>query len=79
MDFKKQVSNLKIVTVIKPRIYLQWDNTEKGRDKNNCYERIEDIYVRYINTHNPSMVIINGDRFFKTLEEMYMSTLESKQ
>jgi len=29
MDFKKQVSELKIVTVTKPRVYLQWINTEK--------------------------------------------------
>ena len=75
MNFKKQVSDLKIVTVTKPRVYLQWINTEKGRDKNECYERIEDISIRYVNIHNPSMVIIQGDKFFKDLEEMFQSAL----
>lgn len=75
MNFKKQVSGVKIVTVTKPRVYLQWTNTEKGRDMHECYERIEDVYIRYINTHNPSMTIIQGDKFFKDLEEMYQRAL----
>jgi predicted GTPase len=78
MNFKKQISELKIVTVTKPRVYLQWANTEKGRDKHNCYERVEDVYIRYINTHNPSMVVIQGDKFFKDFEEMYKRSLNNK-
>ena len=73
MGFKKQVTGLKIVTVTKPRVYLQWTNTEVGRDVFDCYERVEDIYVKYINTHNPSMVISQGHTFFTDLEEMYQS------
>jgi hypothetical protein len=79
MEFKKQVSELKIVTVTKPRVYLQWINTEKGRDKHDCYERIEDVYIRYVNTHNPSMTVIQGDKFFKDLEEMYHSALANER
>jgi hypothetical protein len=78
MDFKKQISELKIVTVTKPRVYLKWINTEKGRDKYDCYERVEDVYVRYVNTHNPSILVIQGDKFFNDLEEMYHSALANE-
>lgn len=60
-------------------MYLQWINTEKGRDKHDYYERIEDVYVRYVNTHNPSMTVIRGDKFFKDLEEMYQSALANER
>jgi hypothetical protein len=79
MDFKKQVSELKIVTEIKPRVYLQWINTEKGRDKHDCYERIDDDYIRYVNKHNPSIIVIQGDKFFKDLEEMYQMALTKER
>lgn len=75
IEFKKQVSELKIVTVTKPRVYLQWKNNEKGRDNYSCWERIEDDYIRYINTHNKKMVLTQNDKFFKVLEEMYQSKL----
>jgi len=78
MDFIKQITNLNIVTVTKPRVFIQWQNTEKGRDKYNCYERIADFcLIRYVNTHNPSSTIIEGDDFFKTLEEMYKSKVNN--
>jgi hypothetical protein len=78
MDFKSQITNLKIVTVTKPRTYLQWNNTEEGRDKYDCYERIDEKdYVRWVNTHNTSTSIISGDRMFNILEEMYQSALEN--
>ncbi len=77
MNFKEQISDLKIVTITKPRVYLQWINTEKGRDKYDCYERIEDVYVRYVNTHNPSLVTIKGSEFFNELEELYKCAVNS--
>ncbi len=79
MDFKKQVKDLQIVTITKPRVYLKWSNTEKGRDKNDTYERIDDVYVRYVNIHNTNHSIIQGDTFFKTLEEMYHSALANER
>lgn len=76
MDFKEQISDLKLTIQIKPRFYLQWTNNEIGRDKRDCYERIEDNnYVRYINTNNKSLVTIKGDKFFDVLEEMYHTEL----
>jgi predicted GTPase len=60
-------------------VYLQWINTEKGRDKHDCYERIEDVYTRYVNTYNPSMIVIQGNKFFKDLEEMYQSALANER
>ena len=79
MDFKHQISDLKITTIIQTRTYLHWFNTEKGRDAHECYERIESGYIRYVNKNNPSMVIIQGDRFFKDLEEMYQSVLVNER
>ncbi len=76
MDFKSQVTNLKIVTVT--RTYLQWNNTEEGRDKYDCYERVDDNgYIRWANTHNTLTSIISGDKMFDILEEMYQSALEN--
>ena len=77
-EYLKQVVDLKLQIVTKPRTYIQWNNTEDGRDKTDCYERIDEIYVRYVNTHNPSMVIIQGDKFFDTLEMLYNLALSEK-
>lgn len=79
MNFKKQVTGLKIVRTTKPRLYLQWTNTEIGRDVFDCFERVEDIYVKYINAHNPSSVITQDHTFFIDLEEMYQSALEKER
>ena len=75
MDYKKQAKNIKIETITKPRIYLKWENSEKGRDKEQCYERVDDNYIHYINQFNTSMIIDQTDEFFKTLEDMYKDTL----
>lgn len=70
--FIKQVDKLRIKTVTKPRTYILWNNTDKGRDKDDCYERIEENgFVEYVNTNNVDMRIIIGDNFFNTLEELY--------
>ncbi len=42
MNFKDQVSDIKITEVTKPRFYLSWTNTESGRDRNEHYERVDD-------------------------------------
>lgn len=78
MEFKEQVENLKILTVTKPRTYLKWTNTEKGRDKTDCYERIDGSFIVYVNTNNPSKYISRGDKFFETLEELYSKALKKR-
>ena len=75
MDYIKQANNISIETVNKPRVYLKWENTEKGKDKKQCYERVSEPYTHYINQFNISMIIDMSDNFFKTLEDMYNSTL----
>lgn len=71
-DFIKQVSNLKYKVVNIPRHYIQWDNTESGRDKKQCYEReSNNSYIRYVNTYNPNITVIPGEPFFDVLETLY--------
>ena len=70
-NYIKQVNNLKLHVVTKPRIYVQWNNNESGRDTTECYEREVNSYIRYINVNNPRMTVISGDAFFDTLESLY--------
>lgn len=53
MDFKEQVSDLKILTIIKPRVYLQWINTENGRG--NLFDYNHTVKVH---TYNNTLEII---------------------
>ena len=75
MDYKKQVNRLRIETITKPRVFLKWENTEKGRDKKECYERVDEPYIYYINQFDKSMTVDISDVFFKTLEDMYKTVL----
>ena len=75
-DFKKQISEVKVVEVNKPRVYLKWVNTEKGRDKDECFERVDDgISTYYVNKYNRSSAVYKGEGFFLVLEEMYEEAL----
>ena len=78
MDYIKQVLNLKIVVVNRPRIYLSWNNTKKGINKYDCYERIKDSGIRWVNQHDKSTSIIRGDKMYKILEKMYKKALKSE-
>ena len=74
-QYIKQTSDVRLVIVKKPRYYVQRNNTEKGRDVTESYERLNHTYVRYVNVNNSSMIIAQGDRFFDTLEELYQTAL----
>lgn len=72
MEFEDQIKNLELIIDRTPRVYIKWDNTEKGRDKNDCYERIViGSIVRYVNTNNRNIVITRGHSFFDILEKIY--------
>lgn len=72
MEFEKQIENVEIFIDRTPRIYLKWDNTEQGRDKNDCYERIDlGTNSFYINTHNRQNIISCGNPFWNKLEKLY--------
>tara|TARA_B110000977_G_scaffold174790_1_gene228957 strand:- start:1 stop:237 length:237 start_codon:yes stop_codon:yes gene_type:complete len=75
MEFIEQIENLKVFTVTKPRTYITWTNTEKGRDVIDTYERIDDGFVVYVNQHNKKLRTIKGDNFFNELELIYKRAL----
>lgn len=78
-NFKSQILDLELVIETKPRTYVKWKNTEDGRDKTNCYERITDRnIVFYMNTNNDNYLISSHNPFFKTLEDLYNLALEAK-
>ena len=53
MEFEEQIKDLELFIDTTPRVYIKWNNTELGRDKNDCYERISNGYhAIYINTNN---------------------------
>ena len=60
MNYNKKVSNLRIVVVNRPRIYLSWNNTKKGINKYNCYERIKDSGIRWINQQDRKSTRLNS-------------------
>lgn len=77
MDFKEQITDLQLVVDTTPRTYIRWKNTEEGRDKTDCYERlIVGSYVVYINTFNRNNSIVKGHKFFDTLESIYQKALK---
>jgi hypothetical protein len=72
MNFEEQVKDLKVFTVTEPRTFIEWVNTEKGRDKHNCYERISSYgNTFYVNKNGKTHIINKNDDFFKILENMY--------
>jgi len=72
-----QFKDLKIIKIAKPRIFVTWKNTEKGRDVNDTYERIEELgVIRYVNHHNRTFVTMKGDIFFDELEYIYAQALK---
>lgn len=71
MDFEKQVKNIKIHIINNPRIFIEWNNTEKGRDEHECYERFDKGLICYVNFYNPNIKVFKDDAFFNELEEMY--------
>jgi hypothetical protein len=71
-EFIKQVTGVTVEVITKPRVFIKWNNTERGRDANDCYERVEDYgRIIYINTHNRNSFIPESEPFFDTLEELY--------
>lgn len=79
MPFEDQIHNSEIIIDRTPRVYLQWENTEAGRDKVECYERVTiNNTILYINRFNRSSTIINGQPFFDVLEKIYEQTLNKK-
>ena len=77
MEFEEQITNVEVIVDRTPRVYLKWTNTEEGRDKNDCYERITiDVNTPYyVNTHNRNSLIMYGHPFWDKLEKMYNDTI----
>ncbi len=78
MEFENQVKNVKVTIDTRPRVFLNWENTEEGRDKKDCYERIDlGGTIVYVNTYNRNSSVLPGEPFFYKLESMYESASKS--
>lgn len=73
MNFKEQLTDLQLVVETKVRTFIKWRNTEAGRDKISCYERVETgNSVYYINDFNRNSIITKDNSlFFDELEQLY--------
>lgn len=75
-DFIKQITDVELLVINKPRTFIIWRNTEKGRDIKDCYERIDwNTSVHYINTYNTDMKVFKDVPFFNVLEEIYQKLI----
>ena len=81
MKFEDQIKNLKLEVITKPREFIKWDNTEKGRDKDDCYERIDYGHgiVIYVNNNNRNLSILRENPFWNVLESMYQKEVSKKE
>ena len=66
MKFEEQVKDLKVITITETRTFIQWTNTEEGRDKHDCYERINSGgEIFYVNKYGKKSFVHKNDVFFK--------------
>ena len=75
MEFIEQIKNLKVFTVTRPRTFITWTNTEKGRNVVDTYERVYEGFVVYVNHYNKLSRITKGHSFFDELELIYKRAL----
>lgn len=74
MEFEDQIKDIQVIIERLPRTYIKWKNTEPGRDKSDCYERIViDNLVMYVNVNNRNLSIISENPFWNKLEKIYNS------
>jgi len=79
MEFEEQIENVELVIDRTPRVYLKWNNTEEGRDKKGCYERVViGNTIIYINTYNRNLSVICGHPFWDKLEKIYQTKRTEK-
>lgn len=72
MEFEEQITDAELVINTTPRVYVKWNNTEEGRDKKDCYERIViGESVIYVNDYNKNSSVIYGHPFWDKLEKIY--------
>lgn len=81
MKFEDQIENVTLQVVTKPREFIKWDNTENGRDKDDCYERIDygQGIVIYINNNNRNLSVLRDNPFWNVLESMYQKEISKKE
>ena len=75
-NFIDQITDVEVTVITTPRVFVKWKNTEEGRDKTDCFERVvffknDDIErVYYVNTNNRQYAYYSGE-FFDMLEYLY--------
>ncbi len=68
----EQIENLKLIYNTTTRVFIQWDYTEEGRDKNDCYERIDLAgTIIYQNAYSRKYPIFPDNPFWEKLEKLY--------
>jgi len=72
MNYIDQITNVKVIQRTKKHTFVQWNNTESGRDKTDMFERIDNTYI---NQHNKDHIIYKGNPFYDTLEKIYHQPL----
>lgn len=75
-NFIDQITDVEVAVITTPRVFVKWKNTEEGRDKTDCFERVvffenDDIErVYYVNANNRQYAYYAGE-FFDMLESLY--------
>lgn len=72
MMHNSQITDVRVFTVTRPRTFIRWTDNAPGADKSNCWERIDDSFIRYVNMYNTSMSVTINDKYFEFLEKMYI-------
>jgi hypothetical protein len=75
MELEDQIIDLELYLDHRPRVYIKWKNTEEGRDKTDCFERIVigGNIVVYVNANNRMHSVFSGTPFFERLEKLYQN------
>ncbi|MEK6829058.1 MAG: hypothetical protein AABY15_02945 [Nanoarchaeota archaeon] len=76
MNFEDQITDLQFGVDVTPRTYVRWKNTEEGRDKTDCYERVNVNPPYYVNTNNRSSMVFKSSPFFDVLERLFTKAKE---
>jgi hypothetical protein len=81
MKFIEQITDVKLTIETRPRTYISWRNTEEGRDKFDCYERVDfgGDEVGYNNIHNRNQWVNHLTPFWYELEKIYWGLVNQKE
>ena len=70
----KKIDNVKI-TYGRPPVYINFECNDKGVDRDQCFQRHDDVEIYYTNVYNPRNPITknSNEKLFEQLESLYKS------